>query len=324
MKFLWFILLLTIKSFANESLIQNINILNETLNNRKTISCSNTIEFNNSDTFEYAQENHTVKFACSQADSFRSLRWYISRNYCKDTFGEDAWTCAESNLQKIKGRMDNPSLMLKTTLFTQEKFLEYKTSLAKKCCPSDALKCLNRFKKVKLDIVESAKSSAKYQTGTDPINFGTNGNLNKIIITTSKLASNYTKEGIERILLHEMGHVCQFALISEDKEKYMEFTSPDKKCLASTGQIFFNIKKMSSSSCIINKLKEAMNKNKGNFCYGKWHREAFADMIFREEMKTIYHWSYDLFRGTPAKNYGSVYEYIQCDLKHFPQKDVCS
>jgi hypothetical protein len=324
MKYIWVILLLTFKTSANEGLIKSINSLNTTLNSTKTISCPNPISNSDLDTFEYAQKNHKVKFACSKTKDFNGLKWHISKYYCKDNFGQTAFTCTENDSQKIKKRMDNPSLMLKTTLFTQEKFIEYKESLAKKCCPIGALKCLNRFKKVKLDIVESTKSYAKYQSGSDPVNFGTNGNLNKIFISTSKLASNYTKESVERILLHEMGHVCQFALLSEDKEKYTEFTASDKRCLASTGQKYFNIKKISSSSCVMNKLKETMKNNKGDFCYGKWHREAFADMIFRSEMKTVYHWSYDLFRTKPSKNYGSVYEYIQCDMENYPRKSICS
>lgn len=310
-------------SGSEHYLFNKLTEFNQSLNASSINSCETRVGFYLSDeSFNRPSSHLEKKFKCSDVDTFAKLSQYSSYYYCRGPYGDEAWTCAETDKSKLQKRMNDLILMEKIKDFTIKKFETYKESLAKKCCMPHQKNCLHRFEKVKLRIEEDSKMTAEYLSDSAPVNF----RYNDIRITTAKLASQYTEEGLERVLLHEFGHVCQFGLVAEDADLYKEFTHPNSNCTANTGEKAFHITKLPSLGCVDKKLKEQMNEvgnDSSKYCFGKWYREAFADMIFRDEMGTIYHWTYDMYRRTPAKNYGKVSEYIQCANDLIPKESVC-
>lgn len=324
-KSIFFILsfLLSYKVLAHgpSFLFSDLQELNQTINAPIINSCRESQAFEKA-LFVRGQDDHQNAFNCSDVTDFTNMRALSAWRYCRPRFGASAQPCFEKDSQIIQKRLSDQELMNEVTNFTQTTFDNYKLELANKCCSPEQKNCLNRFEKLKLTIKNDTSSSAQYVSDSAPVNF----HYNEIEITHGKLAAEYTKEGIERVLLHEFGHVCQFALISEDEAKYKEFTSPTTRCLESTGINGFKVTDLKSLPCVQKKL-EALAKTHSDtskFCHGKWYREAFADMIFRDKMNTIYHWIYDMHRTSPSKNYGSVFDYIQCDLESFPYTKTCN
>lgn len=310
-------------SSPETSLFHKLEEFNRQINSQSFNQCQASNYQMSYEEFTRPSDNIEKLFKCSDVDNFAKLSQFSSYYYCRQPYGDEAWTCAETDNQKLQKRMDDLALMNKIEEFTKKTFESYKTKLAKKCCQPDQKNCLHRFEKVKLVITDSPKMTAEYVSDTAPVNF----RYNDIQISKGKLASQYTEEGLERVLLHEFGHVCHFGLVAEDTELYREFTHPNTNCEAATGEKAFKVSKLESLTCVNNKLKDQMKEvghDSKKYCFGKWYREAFADTIFRDEMNTIYHWTYDMYRRSPAKNYGKVSEYIQCDEKLIPKESVCN
>jgi hypothetical protein len=268
----------------------------------------------------YASSTHQIKFHCSEASNLRALTRLSAVNYCLPAFGDSAWTCAESHIKKREERASNSQLINELKKFSLTRFDDYKKSLAALCC-GDKKQCRERFLATSLRFDPSNRSLAHYHSDNDP-----QGTIdNYVNISYGKLAENYTLEGVERVLLHELGHSCQFAIISENAQDYALFVSESTACLASTGEKFLKLLSRSSQACLINKLKMQRDEisQPQNFCFGKWYREAFADMVFRSEMKTIYHWIYDLHRRTPTKTHPNVLDLLECEGENFPRRSTC-
>ncbi len=266
--------------------------------------------------FETDEAKLGIKKLANCPEDDRSFYWFVHQEHCRNRFGATAFTCAETDQPKIKARIVNVELMNKMVQYTENKFEQYKKDLVKECC-GDKEKCTTRFNQVRLAITDNEKVDAHYESDEIPVNSPTN----KIGMTWGKIASAYNTENIDRVLLAELGHACQFALISENEENYKKFTG-ETRCDKESGLLSFKEglgEEM--ATCLINEvesqMKELTDEQRSKFCFGKWYREVFSDMKYRKHYSSIYHWTYDMGRRTPSTNYGSVFKYIKCG---FPQE----
>ncbi len=265
--------------------------------------------------------NRHKKIQCP--DDERSWFRNIHLAYCSSRFGTTGFTCVENNREKIQKRVKNQVLMEKMTSYAQKKFQEYKGQLTFECC-GDKKNCTTRLNGLTLGIDPDTRPEARYESNTEAIN----PTRNKIVISLGKLASAYNTENIDRVILVEMAHACQFALISEDEKKYEQFTSPDTRCDKAAGLISFKEGLGEElGQCLIDELESQMKEipeaEQKNYCFGKWYREAFSDMKFRGHFTSIYHWTFDMGRRSIHTNYGSVYKYIKCGYPKDFKKNLC-
>lgn len=253
-------------------------------------------------------------------------RWLYSRihqAHCASRFGETGFTCAESDQAKISARMNNPELMNKITSYTEKTFLSYRDYLAPKCC-GDKANCLERFKSVQFEIKQASNLRAEYVSDT----IARNSRNNKINITTAKLASAYNTENIDRVLFAELGHACQFALLSEDESLYTKFTHPNTRCDKESGLLMFKEGLGEElASCLIDEvesqIRELPQDQRSKFCFGKWYREVFSDMKFRDQYSSIYHWTYDMGRRSQHTDYASAFKTLKCAMPADLKAQVC-
>ena len=242
-------------------------------------------------------------------------RWFYARihqEHCANRFGDSGFTCVENDPSKIQARANNPELMKKIINYTEKTFQNYKEYLAGECC-GNKQHCLERFNSVKLEIKTDTKLRAEYESDT----IARNSSRNNINITTSKLASAYNTENIDRVIFAELGHACQFALLSENPEMYKKFTYPETRCDKESGLLMFKEGLGEElSSCLIeeveSQIKELPADQRSRFCFGKWYREVFSDMKFRKHYSSIYHWTYDMARRSQHTDYSSAFKSLKC------------
>lgn len=266
-----------------------------------------------------ADEYGAIKLDCPKDWYEKDFHFDLAYYHCQTRYGKSAQTCTELDNHKILERAANPTLIKEMEDFASDRFSEYKESLGRTCCEGKP-QCLNRFRSTGLRFTESTKSEASYLSDSNP-----NG-LNRIEISRGKLASTMNKESLERVLLVELAHACQFALISESKEDYKVFTT-DRCAVDSGRKMFMEGLGQEVGSCIDQELQSQIaaipESERGKYCFGKWYREAFSDMKFRSEFKSIYHWTYDFLRRSQHKNYASVYKYIRCGMTPEIRSQVC-
>lgn len=260
-----------------------------------------------------------VKLDCPTDWYAKKFHFDLAYYHCQTRYGKSAQTCSEQDQTKIMARTNDAALMDKIKNFTKNRFQEYKMDLAKKCCGTKE-QCLIRFESTILTINNEPKTEASYLSDSSP-----NGR-SIIDISERKLATAMNQESVERILLVELAHSCQFALISESDADYAKFTSD--RCSIDSGRLMFKEGlDPEVGSCVDKELQSQIaaipDANRGKYCFGKWYREAFSDMKFRSEFKSIYHWTYDFLRRSQHTNYGSVYKYISCGVTQDLKDQVC-
>tara|TARA_Y100000780_G_scaffold231707_1_gene258260 strand:- start:16884 stop:17528 length:645 start_codon:yes stop_codon:yes gene_type:complete len=214
--------------------------------------------------------------------------------------------------------------MNKIINFTKEKFRDYKVTLRDECCNGKSKNCYKRFNDLELKIENNNKTNAQYEFTLGHHNL----TYNSIKLTHLKLAAQYTQEGIERLLLHEMGHVCHVASVSERSTNDFNRFAGNSRCDKSVGEEFFHSFDPRFRKCLIKNLDEQIKNNpntNGQFCYGKWYREAAAEMMFKHRMDSIYHWIRPTYSDNePTKNNSNIYKLHECVKEYYPKDQVCS
>lgn len=274
-----------------------------------------------------ASIGHTTKHSCESVsgltNEMRYYNRYFGQYFCKQKFGRTGYNCSEEDGTKIKARANDPILMNRIISFTNKKFEEYKVSLRNECCRGKSQNCHKRFKDLELKIEDSNKAYATYEFTLGHHNL----TYNSIKLTHLKLAAEYTHEGIERMLLHEMGHVCHVASVSEKSTNDFNRFAGNSRCEKSVGEEFFHSFDPSLRKCLIKNLDEQIKNNpntNGQFCYGKWYREAAAEMMFKHRMDSIYHWVKPTYSNNePTKNNSNIYKLHECVKALFPKDQVC-
>lgn len=266
-----------------------------------------------------ADQYGPIKLACPSDWYAKDFHFDLAYYHCQTRYGKSAQTCTELDANKVIQRAGNSALIKEMEDFASDRFSDYKEKLGKTCCEGKA-QCLNRFNSTALRFTEETKSEASYLSDTNP-----NG-LNRIEISRGKMASTMNRESLERVLLVELAHACQFALISESAADYKFFTT-DRCSVESGRKMFLEGLGPEVGSCVDQELQAQIaaipETERGKYCFGKWYREAFSDMKFRSEFKSIYHWTYDFLRRSQHKNYASVYKYIRCGMTPEIRSQVC-
>jgi hypothetical protein len=266
-----------------------------------------------------ADSTEIPKFQCPvdwyEKDFHYDLAYYL----CRARYGDTALTCSEMNQGKVSLRAQKPELMKQITEFTQKKFEIYKRDLAQQCCGSKK-KCLERFSGTQLRLTSGMDIRASY------ISDGFPQGTNIVEISMGKLASAMNQESVERVILVELAHACQFALVSESPSDYDTFTS-DKCSIKSGSMKYMEGLGTEMASCLNHHLQKQIEaipeKKRHKYCFGKWYREAFSDMKFRSEFTSIYHWTYDFLRRSHSTDHGNVLNYIKCGVTPELKAQVC-
>lgn len=261
----------------------------------------------------------TTKIPCHSEWYSKDSAFALTYYNCQTRYGKSAQTCVETDGTRLEARRTDPELMNRLLSFTEYKFASFKNKLAQQCCASRE-KCHKRFSSTTLKITDDSKFSASYHSDSSVT--GTN----YIEVTTAKLAASLNQENIERVLLVELAHACQFALISESPSDYRKFTGD--RCSIDSGRLMFQEGLGAElAQCVEAELQsqiaEIPESQRDKYCFGKWYREAFSDMKFRSEFSSVYHWTYDFMRRSKATNYASVYKYIECGITPEFKKRLC-
>ena len=331
MKYIIFLIFNCSLAYSNTEAISMLNSINTELGNKSaTNACP---EEQNQDftphTFVDASKNHQIKYSCKSLEGLTSeidsYTRYFGQFYCKSQFGNSGYNCSETNQDVIESRANDKILMDKMIIFTKDKFNSYKVSLRDECCKDKSQKCSERFNKLNLEILNNDKTYAQYRFVASHHNL----TYNTIEVTVLKLAQEYTEEGIERLLLHEMGHVCHLASVSERSiNDFNRFAQEDSKCSKEVGAEFLYNFDKKTQNCLIKNLESQIEKNPntdGQFCYGKWYKEAAAEMMFKHRMDSIYHWIKPAYSDMRvSKNNPNNYELHDCVNERFPKDQVCS
>jgi len=252
-------------------------------------------------------------------DKTKDFHFDLAYYHCQERYGKSAQTCAERDQAKIEARASNTQLLDEMIAFTERSFENYKSNLADQCCGTRD-RCLTNFKATKLEILSDLNADARYVSTVS--SFG----MNTVQVTHGKLASAMNRESVERVLLVELAHACQFAVVSESESDYRKFTV--NACDETLSRSMFEAELGSEmGKCLDEELQSQIKaipeESKKNFCFGKWYREAFSDMKFRSEFTSIYHWTYDFLRRSQHKNYASVFRYIKCGVTPELKAQVC-
>lgn len=252
-------------------------------------------------------------------DKTKDFHFDLAYYHCQERYGKSAQTCAERDPAKIQARAQNIELLEEMVTFAEKSFEDYKSKLAVQCCGSRT-RCLKNFKATKLEILPDLVLEAGYVSSVSQFH------ENKVEITHGKLASAMNRESVERVLLVELAHACQFAVVSESESDYQKFTVD--ACDPTLSRNMFQAELGAEvGKCLDGELQSQIQaipeEKRQNFCFGKWYREAFSDMKFRSEFTSIYHWTYDFLRRSQHKNYGSVYRYIKCGVTPELKAQVC-
>jgi hypothetical protein len=314
----YFYCLLVLISFNSAASVDTfINFLSGPVQGPEALlTCVNGIE---SDWRRDSEAHGTQKFTCPTNWYEKDFHFDLAYYHCQTRYGKSAQTCTELDKNKISARASDEKLIEQMSTFSHARFAEYKSQLIDQCC-GDKSQCRKRFSETRLELTSELSSSASYHSDSSP------SGRNLITITKGKLASTMNQESLERVLLVELAHACQFALISESTSDYRKFTTD--RCSVESGRLMFKEglgEEM--ASCVDQELQAQISAipeaEKGKYCFGKWYREAFSDMKFRSEFKSIYHWTYDFLRRSQHQNYGSVYKYINCGLTPEIKSQVC-
>ena len=321
-------------SYANNStvygVVSNIDQLKSGPNTvNQNNSCAEAIpESFSPHIFVDASKGHTKKHLCESVsgltNEMRYYNRYFGQFFCKEKFGRTGFNCSEVDSNKVKVRANDPALMNRIINFTNQKFQEYKVTLRDECCNGKSKNCYQRFNDLKLQIKDNNKTKATYEFTLGHHNLTDNS----IIITRLRLAQEYTQEGIERLLLHEMGHVCHVASVSERSTSDFNRFAGNSRCDKSVGEEFIHSFDPRLRKCLIKNLDEQIKNNpntNGQFCYGKWYREAAAEMMFKHRMDSIYHWIWPTYSDNePTKNNSNIYKLHECVKEYYPKDQVCS
>ncbi len=276
-------------------------------------------------TSHFSQDSQEIKkFNCDMIPDGQNqdvLFWYMRKNLCTSKYGQNNSTCTVLDQSLIEKRRNNLDLMKRIQRYTENQFRIYRDELALKCCQGKS-SCLPRFQKTSLELVNDEKAIAEYQSSqlvNDP---------GRIVISNTKLAANLNEENVDRLLLHELGHACQFARIAEDEKRYSSFTDPEKNCSNEETGLYefreFLGEKM--TFCLQKKITIMKHKleSTGGFCFHRWYRETFADMAFRDQMKTPLHWTFDTNRKSSSKNHPGTANLLECYESEKIKQQLCN
>ncbi len=143
------------------------------------------------------------------------------------------------------------------------------------CCGQDT-DCRTSFSNTKLKIIKGL--TLNDQTAHYDV-------LQKTVrMSEGKVLGMQSVEGLERVVLHELGHACQFSQ-KPDIGNHFDLSYCSRR-LASD-PIFDSKVGATIRACTEKSHKKAAEESGGEVCLGGWMSEAFADLIFAKHIDSI-------------------------------------
>lgn len=141
--------------------------------------------------------------------------------------------------------------------------------------------------------------------------------------TEGGMTEYFNENGVERILLHELGHACQNCRHSgsshfQDSEKNgtVIFSCNDPADISLAKRDIQSVTDWRIAQCVIDELlTEYFSRKHGKVCFRDWLREAFADVVFYERKKDLAHWSRNCGAMVDS-SHGPQIPIIGCLLRH--------
>lgn len=233
-------------------------------------------------------------------------------NYCSGKFGSAA--CVESDKNKKQQLLNNANYKARITRVAQNIFARLKSdsTLTSQCCGTD-LKCKVSFSQTGFDVLEPMDG----ETQTEFAHYQHEHIFkDKIEISISKLITAQTPEVIEYMILHELGHACQYALAVTPK-RMSELDATESKAPI-RNPVGYERLNPEVSNCITEAIqRERANPQSASANFRQWQEEIFADAIFASRNKTPKHLSYSCgnFNSRASQNHAPSKVYLDCLTK---------
>lgn len=230
---------------------------------------------------------------------------------CQIEFGNPF--CYATDPWLAQKRENDNDVIRPAKIHAREKFDEFRSSkkLQTLCCKNNK-SCRARFAETKLEMennfygfratrLMNGKTTSFYDPGE-----------HKVKLVVSDLTNCLTQECIEDIVLHELGHSCQFSRFYFSKNSFFSGLSQVAASarleagLLRTGTSGFDeVFGKEVSACIQDSIRGSQVPNHNE---GVEMTEAFAESVFASERKTFFHWVHSCEAGDsshlrPRKTY---------------------
>lgn len=156
------------------------------------------------------------------------------------------------------------------------------------CCQNDEA-CASHFQKTGFNVI----MGAELQDLETHYRF-CGRNAHTIEVTMGRLVSARNEESIDRLLLHELGHACQYSRHVRSSRERTKLDR-DEGCVSADLSIADIDATMGNefTSCLFPKLLGEAARLEGRVCFGSWASEAFADAVFAFKRTELAHWAWD-------------------------------
>jgi hypothetical protein len=167
-------------------------------------------------------------------------------------------------------------------------------ALKKRCCGANS-SCYDRLAQVRLVVLEGLPRDSQFAAYHIPDN--------AIHLSESVLLNMWHEEGVERLILHEMGHACHLSRHWRGETSLDRMTTD----ICESPHVMSAVKKdfeaffgEATSQCVLDGLnREAEHRRAGylpgdrEVCRGSWMIEAFADAAFFDQRTSPAHFAWD-------------------------------
>ena len=216
--------------------------------------------------------------------------------------------CYASN-SDVEERFSSEELRKKVTEFTVKRFHELRqdSELQEACCGDNWLCRRKWFARTEFKILKGLPAN-DYTAYYRP-------KENVVEISESLLVRTYNKEGIDFVLLHELGHSCQFAIArTTGKYSRLAWDCTDWKLQNKQPEpVGFSHLPEGVGECVANAVSEGSD-HSGGHCLSHRQGEAFAEAIFAFRKGSVFHWAQTCNSGE-SKAHPLLIDYLGCLLK---------
>ncbi len=271
------------------------------------IVCSQDASRSGDDAFHRGVPDVSLDRACSGATSFLS---FCSGAAAACAFKAGRSSCWSDSSVRSKDPRRVKKILQETArihrrMITDSRVLEL-------CCESDE-GCKRRYSRTGLRVIPS--------TGENDQTYYYDPRKNAVYFSLSLLSGCQNPECLERMVMHELGHACQF-------NRYTRVGAFGRVAMALLGDAFprqvgamglDRIRGMNAQAlrCVHGEFKSLLKRGDGSVAPvpGSWYREAFADLVFTSERRSPLHYAWDCFNPGDWTHAPPLL-YFECLWKH--------
>ncbi|MEK7690215.1 MAG: hypothetical protein AAB425_04255, partial [Bdellovibrionota bacterium] len=186
------------------------------------------------------------------------------------------------------------------------------------CCGTDN-RCKRMFSETRLAILTGG-TPGDIEAHYIPEGGGPSSRWHQIEVSGAALFACYNQECVEQMLVHEMGHACQFSRIrsSDERVAFAKKLTSKEGCAdrAPVPELHAALGD-NTARCLTDALAKAAfdeMKTDTDLCFGAWQNEAFANTVFAHLTPTSYHWGIPC-AGSQDEGHAAAKGYLHCVLE---------